>query len=196
MSSKSPLSQSHNLRVRLLSIFVICCSGELPVRHHPMSDHSASESSATPGPPASGTTKRRPIPRKGHTKSRGGCSSCKRRKVKCDEVSPECGPCLRLGLECEYQPKQRRSRAEPSTSVSRPLRTTPAMFDVNDINFFRHFLFEAYPPLPIDGFSVWQDVSRLSHEVSPSQRSLKHDLQQMDSMTSCSTPCWPLVRPI
>ncbi|KAH7013519.1 hypothetical protein EDB80DRAFT_710198 [Ilyonectria destructans] len=129
-----------------------------------MSDHSASESSATPGPPAPGTTKRRPIPRKGHTKSRGGCSSCKRRKVKCDEVSPECGPCLRLGLECEYQPKQRRSRAEPSTSVSRPLRTTPAMFDVNDMNFFRHFLFEAYPPLPIDGFSVWQDVSRLSHE--------------------------------
>jgi hypothetical protein len=40
------------------------------------------------------------------------------------------------------------------------------MFDVNDLSFFRHFLFEAYPPLPIDGFAVWQQASQLSHQVS------------------------------
>lgn len=38
------------------------------------------------------------------------------------------------------------------------------MFDADDLNFFRHFLFEAYPSLPIDGFAAWQDASRLSHE--------------------------------
>ncbi|CAJ0548754.1 Ff.00g023670.m01.CDS01 [Fusarium sp. VM40] len=38
------------------------------------------------------------------------------------------------------------------------------MFDTDDLNFFRHFLFEAYPTLPIDGFSVWQQASQLSHE--------------------------------
>lgn len=38
------------------------------------------------------------------------------------------------------------------------------MFDVNDLNFFRHFLFEAYPSLPIDGFTVWQQASQLSHQ--------------------------------
>jgi hypothetical protein len=41
------------------------------------------------------------------------------------------------------------------------------MFDTDDLNFFRHFLFEAYPTLPIDGFSVWQQASQLSHEVNP-----------------------------
>ncbi|RGP69351.1 c6 transcription factor [Fusarium sporotrichioides] len=38
------------------------------------------------------------------------------------------------------------------------------MFDMNDLNFFRHFLFEAYPSLPIDGFTVWQQASQLSHQ--------------------------------
>ncbi|KAF5013834.1 hypothetical protein FDECE_191 [Fusarium decemcellulare] len=100
--------------------------------------------------------KRRPIPRKGHTKSRAGCVTCKTRKVKCDEVFPQCGPCQRLGLGCKYQNK--------TAAVARPLRTAPAMFDANDLNFFRHFLFDAYPPLPIDGFTVWQQASQLSHE--------------------------------
>ncbi|RMJ14803.1 hypothetical protein CDV36_005537 [Fusarium kuroshium] len=117
------------------------------------------------GSPAAGAstalTKRKPMPRKGHTKSRAGCICCKRRKVKCDEVAPQCGPCQRLGLPCEYLGKQNRSQ---SSSVARPLRTTPAMYDANDMNFFRHFLFEAYPPLPIDGFTVWQQASKLSHE--------------------------------
>lgn len=108
-------------------------------------------------------TKRRPIPRKGHTKSRAGCSSCKRRRVKCDFVTPECGACCRLGLECEYLNKPGH---QSTTTISKPLRTDPVMFDVNDLNFFRHFLFEAYPSLPIDGFTVWQQASQLSHQVS------------------------------
>ncbi|KAK1845713.1 C6 finger domain-containing protein [Colletotrichum chrysophilum] len=35
------------------------------------------------------------------TRSRNGCATCKRRKRKCDEARPECGPCMRRGLECE-----------------------------------------------------------------------------------------------
>ncbi|KAL6923399.1 hypothetical protein FSST1_000673 [Fusarium sambucinum] len=107
-------------------------------------------------------TKRRPIPRKGHTKSRAGCSSCKRRRVKCDLITPECGACYRLGLDCQYLNKP--GRQTSTTTVSKPLRTGPVMFDVNDLNFFRHFLFEAYPSLPIDGFTVWQQASQLSHQ--------------------------------
>ncbi|KPM36641.1 T-complex protein 1 subunit epsilon [Neonectria ditissima] len=134
--------------------------------HRLMSGPSASGSPASFGglPAAPAPTKRRPIPRKGHTKSRAGCSSCKRRKVKCDEALPDCGPCGRLGLACEYGQGKSRSSRESSTSLARPLRSTPAVFDVDDMNFFQHFLFEAYPPLPIDGSSVWQVASRLSHE--------------------------------
>ncbi|KAH7007434.1 fungal-specific transcription factor domain-containing protein [Ilyonectria destructans] len=33
-------------------------------------------------------------------KSYGGCSTCKGRKVKCDQAKPACGDCTRLGLTC------------------------------------------------------------------------------------------------
>ena len=41
--------------------------------------------------------------KKAHQKSRRGCASCKRRKVKCDEVKPLCGPCEKKGVPCPYQ---------------------------------------------------------------------------------------------
>ncbi|RGP63483.1 sterol uptake control 2 [Fusarium longipes] len=107
-------------------------------------------------------TKRRPIPRKGHTKSRAGCFTCKRRRVRCDLTTPECGACHRLGLECQY-PNNPGGQTSKIT-ISEPLRSDPVMFDLNDLKFFRHFLFEAYPTLPIDGFTVWQQASQLSHQ--------------------------------
>ncbi|KAF4991585.1 hypothetical protein FGRMN_7704 [Fusarium graminum] len=106
--------------------------------------------------------KRRPIPRKGHTKSRAGCSICKGRKVKCDLVTPECGACRRLGLKCKYLGEPSGPRSE--VAISRSLRSDPVTFDNDDFNFFRHFLSEAYPAFPIDGFTVWQQAAKLSHK--------------------------------
>ncbi|EGW30903.1 uncharacterized protein SPAPADRAFT_62816, partial [Spathaspora passalidarum NRRL Y-27907] len=40
--------------------------------------------------------------RKYHSKSRNGCSTCKRRRVKCDEVRPICTKCKNLKLDCGY----------------------------------------------------------------------------------------------
>lgn len=40
--------------------------------------------------------------RKFHKKSRKGCATCKRRRVKCDEKRPICGNCERMGIECVY----------------------------------------------------------------------------------------------
>jgi hypothetical protein len=45
---------------------------------------------------------RKPIPRKGHTKSRRGCFNCKRRRIKCNESHPECNHCIKAGLHCDY----------------------------------------------------------------------------------------------
>lgn len=137
--------------------------------HNTMSDKSTGDSPATSSGQSSSVVvaKRKPIPRKGHTKSRAGCVVCKRRRVKCDEASPECGQCRRLGLECEYLNKKKPASPPESTSLARPLRTAPATFDIDDMRFFRHFLFEAYPPLPIDGGPVWHQVSQLIYEVSP-----------------------------
>ncbi|KAH7389579.1 hypothetical protein DE146DRAFT_620329 [Phaeosphaeria sp. MPI-PUGE-AT-0046c] len=32
-----------------------------------------------------------------------GCEGCRARKVKCDEVKPNCGRCIRLGHDCQYR---------------------------------------------------------------------------------------------
>lgn len=62
--------------------------------------------------------------RKYHPKSRKGCATCKRRRVKCDETKPKCLNCLRMQLECAYTEvvtKRRKSKdSEPSTQQATP----------------------------------------------------------------------------
>ncbi|KAL1302235.1 hypothetical protein AAFC00_002660 [Neodothiora populina] len=41
-------------------------------------------------------------PRLSH-RSRAGCWTCRKRKVKCDEVHPKCGPCVRLNKDCDWE---------------------------------------------------------------------------------------------
>jgi transcriptional activator protein UGA3 len=36
----------------------------------------------------------------GHTRSTAGCANCRRRRKKCDEQTPTCGDCQRLGIFC------------------------------------------------------------------------------------------------
>ncbi|KAK3349349.1 hypothetical protein B0T25DRAFT_569992 [Lasiosphaeria hispida] len=104
--------------------------------------------------------RRRPIPKKGHTKSRRGCNNCKRRKVKCQETLPECVNCKRLGLGCVY-PESHQSSSTPSPSAA--LQSTPTAFTMEDLRYFHHFLVTAYPPLPMGGDAIWKDVAALSH---------------------------------
>ncbi|KAL0940228.1 uncharacterized protein CTRU02_202991 [Colletotrichum truncatum] len=40
--------------------------------------------------------------RRSHKKSRNGCKSCKRRRIKCDEVKPSCGQCVKALIPCDY----------------------------------------------------------------------------------------------
>ncbi|RMZ41757.1 hypothetical protein AFCA_011235 [Aspergillus flavus] len=43
--------------------------------------------------------------RKTHTKSRNGCATCKRNRVKCDEGRPICGRCSKRQESCVYEEK-------------------------------------------------------------------------------------------
>ncbi|KAH6642175.1 hypothetical protein C7974DRAFT_96632 [Boeremia exigua] len=45
------------------------------------------------------------VSKKPHRKSRGGCSTCKRKKVKCDEGQPICGYCSLRKMSCDYLPE-------------------------------------------------------------------------------------------
>ncbi len=142
-------------------------SGSSPGLREPAAPHHEHQQ------PVAVTTKRRPVPRRGHTKSKSGCTSCKRRRVKCDEGRPTCGPCRRLALVCEYAHGQKDQAGALVVRISplspdapgRPLRTTPGVLELTDLRFFHHFLLEAYPPLPILGREVWQHVSSMSHQV-------------------------------
>lgn len=75
---------------------------------------------------------RKPIPRKGHTKSRRGCFNCKRRRIKCNERRPECQHCVKAGLQCDYPANiiqvAQRLTASPHPQEAGNLRSTPGMF--------------------------------------------------------------------
>ncbi|KAF2664883.1 hypothetical protein BT63DRAFT_428838 [Microthyrium microscopicum] len=60
------------------------------------------------------------MPRQYHTKSRLGCLTCKRRKVRCDQTQPICNHCTRLGKECVYT-----ARASSSTEPAESRSTIP-----------------------------------------------------------------------
>ncbi|CAG9942798.1 unnamed protein product [Clonostachys rosea f. rosea IK726] len=94
------------------------------------------------------------LTRRGHTKSRRGCLTCKRRRVKCPEDQPECSSCVRLGLICEYPLKN---------NPSAPLQSTGGQFNLKDLMLFHHFVLHAYPPLPLHGKAVWDDITSYSH---------------------------------
>ncbi|KAF2467092.1 uncharacterized protein BDR25DRAFT_235870 [Lindgomyces ingoldianus] len=105
---------------------------------------------------------RKPIPRKGHTKSRRGCFNCKRRRIKCNEKHPECNHCIKAGLQCEYPANiiqtTQRAPSSPSPQEMVNLRSMPGMFTLKDMRLFHHFLITAYPHLPVGADKIWITV--------------------------------------
>lgn len=61
-------------------------------------------------------------------RSRNGCLTCKRRKVRCNEQRPHCFHCQRLGLECQWQDAAAaapRLPSPPGDAQEGPAATTP-----------------------------------------------------------------------
>lgn len=103
---------------------------------------------------------RQALSRRGHFKSRLGCFSCKRRRVKCDELRPECSPCRRLGLSCMYP-------TTPSSSGSQTtIRPNPSVLNLVDLRFYHQFLTAGFPTLPLRGEKVWAQCAAMSYNVS------------------------------
>ncbi|CAG9997768.1 unnamed protein product [Clonostachys byssicola] len=180
-------------------------------------DSDSPRDSDEPGEVEVGQIKRRPRPCKGHTKSRRGCFNCKRRRVKCPETLPRCNNCVRLGLNCTYPPEgglvPASRPSHTSSPMTMPLSSSPTRFTIEDLRFFHHFLFAAYPPLPIGGKEIWRDMAALSHgfdylvhavlglaashltlasrnEIDYSAHALSHRVQAINSLnTALSKPC-------
>lgn len=103
---------------------------------------------------------RQQMGRRAHCKSRLGCLSCKRRRVKCNELRPKCSPCHRLGLACVWPPVA-------ALSTQRPvLQTNPSTINLEDLRFYHHFLTVGFPTLPLRGQNVWAQCAAMAHSVS------------------------------
>jgi hypothetical protein len=142
-------------------------SDSSPLGLSPSSLELESSSNGENNPSSIGLIKRRPIPRKGHTKSRLGCYNCKKRKIKCQETRPWCESCIKAGMKCEY-PKPRNANVTLPPPIIQP-QSTPNVFSMEDMQYFHHFLMRAYPHLPVGGAPVWtMDVPVLAHQVGTS----------------------------
>lgn len=90
------------------------------------------------------TTKRRP-----HSKSRHGCKTCKRRRVKCDETHPICNNCKHLNLECSF-------------AVNSLFPFVQGGLNIMDIRLFHHYTTTVWKTIVLAGISneqIW------SHDV-------------------------------
>ncbi|KAI0142675.1 hypothetical protein GGR57DRAFT_393812 [Xylariaceae sp. FL1272] len=67
--------------------------------------------------------------RRPHIKSRSGCRTCKKRKVKCGEERPSCRNCSKRGVLCDLL---ERSSAADDLAHRRPVVLTPALTPSSD----------------------------------------------------------------
>ncbi|KAL0937040.1 retinol dehydrogenase 12 [Colletotrichum truncatum] len=93
--------------------------------------------------------------RRSHRKSRGGCSFCKRRRIKCDEKKPNCTNCIKRSLVCSlgetFSPSSTLGKPCQTDHFVAPLRDCPATtgddcgpgfnMDVQDLSLFHHYCF-------------------------------------------------------
>ncbi|GME39063.1 C6 transcription factor [Neofusicoccum parvum] len=68
--------------------------------------------------------------RRSHRKSRNGCKNCKQRKIKCDEAKPQCWPCTKHDIKCDFSTAAAspspRSPASASAATSTPPHRPPS----------------------------------------------------------------------
>ncbi|KAI0833017.1 hypothetical protein F5Y06DRAFT_280605 [Hypoxylon sp. FL0890] len=123
------------------------------------------------------------VSRRAHHKSRAGCTTCKSKKVKCDEATP-CSYCVKRNLPCSLDPSPSPSQSQSQGSAGRGSKTPevvprpdePPSFTFTDFGLYRHFTQSTAIAQADDSASVtvWREVvadlatqhSYLLHEVS------------------------------
>ncbi|GAB1728393.1 hypothetical protein NU195Hw_Modified_88t2 [Hortaea werneckii] len=88
-------------------------------------------------------------------RSKTGCLTCRRRKVRCNEQRPRCGHCERLNLQCLWRPVQANrdsSQASANPAAIAPSSSLPSSqtLDFGSENVFDGWDFNS---------AIWQDTS-------------------------------------
>ncbi|KAF2170585.1 hypothetical protein M409DRAFT_19403 [Zasmidium cellare ATCC 36951] len=121
-------------------------------------------------------------PRRSHHKSRHGCITCKRRRVKCDESGPPCTNCKARDTECQYafvssSPGKGTSpyslpavsdRSSPSSSVG---RSTPTELQL--LHRWSTVTYLSIGTEIADDWTIWQ---RTVPEVAMNYECLMHTI--------------------
>ncbi|KAF2809949.1 uncharacterized protein BDZ99DRAFT_387453 [Mytilinidion resinicola] len=79
-----------------------------------------------------------PITKRKQSKSRNGCSTCKAKRLKCDETKPTCQQCTRRGVPCGGYKKDFKWRAFDDASFQpahKPSTRTSSPNDFSDIRY-------------------------------------------------------------
>lgn len=87
----------------------------------------------------------------GRCYSRDGCTTCKRRKKKCDGARPVCDACSRLDLACTYQ--EQSSKIATKTRSQTAIKTAPIQI-ARAPRFYNN-----------DSETEWQVLSRAEHAI-------------------------------
>lgn len=109
----------------------------------------------------------KPRQRKFAPRSRQGCLTCRQRRKRCDNQSPQCANCTRLNLTCAWQPPRRLASSSSSSSPKQ--------------------LVDAAPPRP--ALHVWDALP--ADEASERQHLLRYYVEAFVpsvSVASTSTP--------
>ena len=161
--------------------------------------------------------RRRSFPhRKTHTKSRDGCFTCKRRKVKvwrrmpemivwsclllsqCPENRPHCTPCIARGLFCEYPARFRSTLVKSWKTTPLPTIQSPAvqpLLSVRDLRLFHHYMLVAHPHLPVGNDMVWVErVPLLAYQVSFHRHARRSKMTPKVPVPHACNPCLERVK--
>lgn len=106
--------------------------------------------------------------RVGYRKSRNGCHKCKTRHVKCNETTPLCHNCARLGLECTWPPHRHHQKQAQASSETHSVATSTSALPVGSGTASRGQLCVSSVPVDLDG--PCDDI--------PESRLLEHRLMQ------------------
>ncbi|OAL47992.1 hypothetical protein IQ07DRAFT_109912 [Pyrenochaeta sp. DS3sAY3a] len=130
--------------------------------------------------------------RKYHSKSRTGCSQCKRRRKKCDETPPICSNCRKSGIVCDYDAwSQAVSRTASevfgwnigTVRIADPLPL--ASLDQRDVELFRFYA--ARTSFTLSGtrtLAIWQSSTP---DEAKSHAFLMHSMLALTALHGCFT---------
>ncbi|KAK3906947.1 hypothetical protein C8A05DRAFT_40278 [Staphylotrichum tortipilum] len=137
-------------------------------------------------------------PRRSHKKSRSGCRRCKSRKIKCDEVHPRCGNCVKHGVQCDFERPEvlvelQAAAAAAATSSGAESPSTPAT-TINFASPVAHtarpaFVATDVPGAPGRATPLCRPPSTpaVSQTTPPGQRLLELRLMHQYTAMTCQT---------